>query len=110
MSSLSSRPTPPSVIALQAVARARSSQDSPAVSSTLPFVQHDDPRVRAIPSPNGTIRIVGTTLAGEWVAEHSCKADRFGERHILAMRREVMREESRAEIGETRVIPFPSAG
>lgn len=107
MSSLPSRPTPPAVIALEAVARARSSQNAPAVPTALPFVRTDSPRVQIVASPNGTVRIVGQTLAGDWVAEHTCKASRFSERHIVAMEREVLREESLTSSGEAKVLPFP---
>lgn len=75
---------------------------------SLPFTRPDNPRVQVTASPNGTVRIVGVTMAGEWVAEHCCKAARFSERHVRAMEREVLAEESRQVAGIARVIPFPT--
>lgn len=52
-------------------------------------------RVKLFPAPNGTIRIVGVTKSGEWVAEHSCLERNFDVKHIIAMDRTVREEEAR---------------
>ena len=96
------------MIAIRAVAAARSKQAVADVLEARPLPRPDNPRVQVIVSPNGTVRIVGVTLSGEWVAEHTCKAARFGERHVRAMEREVLREESLQITPITRVIPFPT--
>jgi hypothetical protein len=56
---------------------------------------HSD-RVKLYPSPNGVVRIVGTTSTGAWVAEHTCYASDFCERHVDAMHCEVLRKEAAA--------------
>lgn len=58
-------------------------------------------RVRVFPSADGTILLVGVTLAGAWVAEYRCLAPDFDERCVLAMERRVRIKERQG----IRVIP-----
>lgn len=53
-------------------------------------------RVKLYPAPNGTIRIIGVTATGEWVAEHFCLERNFDVKHIVAMERTVRHEEAKA--------------
>lgn len=65
-------------------------------SGNTPVSGAESPRVRVHPSPDGTVLIIGTTIDGRWVAEHRCRAERFGERHVRAMERAVLEEEGTA--------------
>lgn len=59
----------------------------------------DNPRVRVYPSANGTVLLVGVTLAGAWVAEYRCLVEDLDERCIVAMERRVRVKERKDRPG-----------
>lgn len=52
-----------------------------------------NPRVQVFPSADGTVLLVGVTIAGKWVAEYRCLAEDFDERCVTAMERRVRSKE-----------------
>lgn len=46
-------------------------------------------KVRFHPGPNGTVRIIGLSESGEWIAEFSCREKDFSERYLRRMERHV---------------------
>lgn len=46
-------------------------------------------RVAVLPSPRGTVAIVGRMQNGTWVAEYRCRAEDFDQRVVLAMEQRV---------------------
>lgn len=52
-----------------------------------------DGRVKVIPSADGTVRLLVTTIDGQWVTDHVCLPEDVDEKLILAFERRAKRHE-----------------
>lgn len=94
MSSLSSRPTPPSVIALQAVARARSAQNEPAVPSAAQCRRRSPYAVERYPTAGEAVRLVGFDKDGlEVIVDITIPRHRFKPNTMAKLQRWMMAED-----------------
>ena len=73
-------------------------QPSPGTTARLmrrPAAPRVSDRVLVYPSPDGTVRLIGRTSDGRFVAEYVCLAEDFDERAVTRMERAVLRKEAR---------------
>lgn len=58
---------------------------------------HNAPRVQLVPSPDGTVTLVGIAATGDWVLEHRCRASAVDDALVAFLEARV-RDQERPDI------------